>query len=112
MATAGDAGRVKTERLDWAEARRRLALAQIRQYPDPSCGEAKDVGVRRRAGQADRADQHLLKDANGVGWPTDRRSPAGFIFQPILTRGAGADQPLTWPRAPTSVSPTTRAACR
>jgi peptide deformylase len=65
-----DAGRVKTDELDpQAEARRRLALAQIRQYPDPVLRmQAREVGdfdddlarlVERMA--------RLMTDANGVG---------------------------------------------
>ena len=65
-----DAGQVKTEKLDAeAEARRRLALAQIRQYPDPV--------LRMKANDVEEFDgdlakliermEHLLHDANGVG---------------------------------------------
>ncbi|HYA09258.1 MAG TPA: peptide deformylase [Gaiellaceae bacterium] len=65
-----DAGQVKTEKLDAeAEARRRLALAQIRQYPDPV--------LRMKANEVEEFDgdlakliermEHLLHDANGVG---------------------------------------------
>jgi peptide deformylase len=63
-------GQVKTDELDaQAEARRRLALAQIRQYPDPV--------LRLEAQQVDSFDQDLLQlvermtrlmqDARGVG---------------------------------------------
>ncbi|HXZ57158.1 MAG TPA: peptide deformylase [Gaiellaceae bacterium] len=65
-----EAGQVKTEKLDAeAEARRRLALAQIRQYPDPV--------LRMKANEVEEFDgdlakliermEHLLHDANGVG---------------------------------------------
>jgi peptide deformylase len=65
-----DAGEVRTERLDAeAEARRRVALAQIRQYPDPV--------LRMRAREVESFDDelgalvqrldHLLHDANGLG---------------------------------------------
>jgi len=65
-----DAGQVKTEKLDAeAEARRRLAVAQIRQYPDPV--------LRMKANDVEEFDgdlakliermEHLLHDANGVG---------------------------------------------
>lgn len=58
------------ERLDpQAEARRRVALAQIRQYPDPA--------LRLRANEVERFDEHLerlvrrltelMHDAHGVG---------------------------------------------
>jgi peptide deformylase len=63
-------GQVKTDELDaQAEARRRLALAQIRQYPDPV--------LRLEAQEVDSFDQdlqqlvermtHLMQDARGVG---------------------------------------------
>jgi peptide deformylase len=65
-----EAGQVKTEELDpQAEARRRLALAQIRQYPDPVLRmqarevEAFDEDLRRLAERMSR----LMADANGVG---------------------------------------------
>jgi peptide deformylase len=63
-------GQVKEERLDpEAEARRRLALAQIRQYPDAALKmparpvEEFDDDLRRLA---DRMKQ-LMVDANGIG---------------------------------------------
>jgi peptide deformylase len=65
-----DAGEVKTDELDpEAEARRRLALGQIRQYPDPVLRmEAREVesfdGDLRRL--AERMTQ-LMRDASGVG---------------------------------------------
>ena len=66
-----EAGQVKTEQtLDpEAEARRRLALAQIRQYPDPA--------LRMRAKEVEQFDRDLerlverlkalMADANGLG---------------------------------------------
>jgi peptide deformylase len=65
-----EAGQVKTDKLDPdAEARRRLALGQIRQYPDSVLRmRARDVerydGDLRRL--AERMTQ-LMRDANGVG---------------------------------------------
>jgi peptide deformylase len=65
-----EAGQVKTDKLDpEAEARRRLALGQIRQYPDPAlrmrAREVEDFdGDLRRL--AERMTQ-LMRDANGVG---------------------------------------------
>jgi peptide deformylase len=65
-----EAGQVKTDKLDpEAEARRRLALGQIRQYPDSVLRmRARDVerydGDLRRL--AERMTQ-LMRDANGVG---------------------------------------------
>jgi peptide deformylase len=65
-----EAGQVKTDELDpQAEARRRLALAQIRQYPDPVLRmQAREVesfdGDLARL--VDRMAK-LMVDANGVG---------------------------------------------
>lgn len=65
-----EAGQVKTDQLDpEAQARRRLALGQIRQYPDPvlrmRAREVEDFdGDLRRL--AERMTQ-LMRDANGVG---------------------------------------------
>src|ERR671931_1134545 len=63
-------GQVRTEELDpEREARRQLALAQIRQYPDPVLRmEARPVedfddDLRRLVGRM----TELMKDANGVG---------------------------------------------
>ena len=65
-----EVGQVKTDQLDpEAEARRRLALGQIRQYPDPVLRmQAREVGnfdgdLRRLA---ERMTQ-LMRDASGVG---------------------------------------------
>jgi len=82
-----DAGQVKTEKLDpEAEARRRLALAQIRQYPDPV--------LRMKAHDVEEFDgdlakliermEHLLHDANGVGLAATQIGVLRrvFIFQP------------------------------
>ena len=65
-----EAGQVKTDELDpEAQARRRLALAQIRQYPDPV--------LRMQAREVEEFDDdlarlvermtRLMTDANGVG---------------------------------------------
>jgi peptide deformylase len=65
-----EAGEIKTDELDpEAEARRRVALGQIRQYPDPALRmEAREVesfdGDLRRL--VERMTQ-LMRDANGVG---------------------------------------------
>jgi peptide deformylase len=65
-----EAGQVKTDELDpQAEARRRLALAQIRQYPDPVLRmqgrevEEFDDDLARLVERMTR----LMTDANGVG---------------------------------------------
>jgi peptide deformylase len=67
---AEEKGQVREEQLDpEREARRRLALAQIRQYPDPVLRmranevESFDDDLRRLV---DRMTQ-LMQDANGVG---------------------------------------------
>jgi peptide deformylase len=65
-----EAGEVRTDELDAeAEARRRLALGQIRQYPDPA--------LRMQAREVEDFDAHLrrlvermtslMRDAHGVG---------------------------------------------
>jgi peptide deformylase len=63
-------GQVRTEELDpEREARRQLALAQIRQYPDPVLRmeartvEEFDDDLRRLVGRM----SELMKEANGVG---------------------------------------------
>jgi len=67
---ADETGEVRTEKLDAeAEARRRLALAQIRQYPDPV--------LRMQAREVEEFDgdveklverlEHLLREASGLG---------------------------------------------
>ena len=70
MAEQHGHGQVKDERLDAEhEARRRLALAQIRQYPDPALRmtarevELFDDDLRRLVERM----KALMEDANGVG---------------------------------------------
>lgn len=67
---AEEAGQVRTEELDaQAEARRRLALAQIRQYPDSALRmrarevQSFDVDVRRLVERM----SALMRDASGIG---------------------------------------------
>jgi len=65
-----EAGQVKTDELDpEAEGRRRLALSQIRQYPDPvlrmQAREVEDFDDDLRR-LAERMTQ-LMRDASGVG---------------------------------------------
>src|ERR671931_322391 len=65
-----DAGQVREEKLDpEAEARRRVALAQIRQYPDPVLRmRAREVeGFDDELGVLIERLNHLLRDANGLG---------------------------------------------
>ena len=65
-----DAGQVKTDELDpQAEARRRIALTQIRQYPDPALRmQARDVEEfdEDLARLVERMTR-LMTDANGIG---------------------------------------------
>lgn len=67
---ADETGEVRTQKLDpEAEARRRVALAQVRQYPDPV--------LRMRAHEVEQFDadlgqlvdrlRQLLREANGLG---------------------------------------------
>jgi peptide deformylase len=67
---ADEVGEVRDKKLDpEAEARRRIALAQIRQYPDPALRmkahdvDAFDGDLSRLVEQL----EHLLRDANGLG---------------------------------------------
>jgi peptide deformylase len=82
-----DAGQVKTDELDpQAEARRRLALAQIRQYPDPVLRmearevEAFDGDLARLVERMTR----LMSDANGVGLAATQVGVLRrvFVFRP------------------------------
>jgi peptide deformylase len=82
-----EAGQIKTDELDpEAEARRRIALGQIRQYPDPVLRmRAREVeefdGDLRRL--AERMTQ-LMGDANGVGLAATQVGVIRrvFVFQP------------------------------
>jgi peptide deformylase len=84
---AEEAGQVKTDELDpEAEARRRIALGQIRQYPDPAlrmrAREVEDFdGDLRRL--AERMTQ-LMRDASGVGLAATQVGIVRrlFVFQP------------------------------
>jgi peptide deformylase len=86
-ARAEEAGQVKTDELDpEAEARRRIALGQIRQYPDPAlrmrAREVEDFdGDLRRL--AERMTQ-LMRDASGVGLAATQVGIVRrlFVFQP------------------------------
>src|SRR5690348_10335802 len=82
-----DAGEVRKEKLDpEAEARRRLALAQVRQYPDPVLRmkandiEAFDEDLSRLVERL----EALLKDANGLGLAATQIGVLRrvFVFQP------------------------------
>jgi peptide deformylase len=87
---AGVEGEVRTEELDAErEARRRLALAQIRQYPDPV--------LRMRANPVEDFDdelrrlvermQALMIDANGVGLAATQVGILRRLF--VFSRGEG-----------------------
>src|SRR5712691_10430647 len=84
---ADEVGEVRNEKLDAeAEARRRLALAQIRQYPDPVL-RMKARGVESFDGDLTRLVErltHLLDDANGLGLAATQVGVLRrvFIFQP------------------------------
>src|SRR5919198_555401 len=80
-------GEVRNEELDAEQAaRRRLALAQIRQYPDPVLRmEAKpveefDADLRRLVDRM----KELMKDANGVGLAANQVGVLRrvFVFAP------------------------------
>ncbi|HEX6699464.1 MAG TPA: peptide deformylase [Gaiellaceae bacterium] len=84
---AEEVGQVKNEELDpEREARRRLALAQIRQYPDPVLRmkareiEAVDDDVRRLVERM----TGLMRNANGVGLAATQVGILRrvFVFQP------------------------------
>jgi peptide deformylase len=82
-----EAGQIRTDQLDAErEARRRVALAQIRQYPDPV--------LRMRAHEVERFDDELarlaermttlMKEAAGVGLAANQVGVLQriFVFQP------------------------------
>ena len=82
-----EAGQVKTDELDpEAEARRRIALGQIRQYPDPVLRmparevESFDDDLRRLAERM----TNLMRDGNGVGLAATQIGIIRrlFVFQP------------------------------
>ena len=84
---AEDAGEVRNQKLDpEAEARRRVALAQIRQYPDPVLRmkandvESFDDDLRRLVERM----STLMREANGVGLAATQVGVLRrvFVFQP------------------------------
>ncbi len=92
-AVADEAGQVKTEKLDpEREARRRLALAQIRQYPDPV--------LRMRAEEVGRFDgdlaalvermTRLMQDAAGVGLAANQ---VGVLQRVLVLQAAEDEEP-------------------
>ena len=84
---ADETGEVRTKKLDpEAEARRQLALAQIRQYPDPVLRmRAREVEEfdGDLAGLAERLT-HLLREANGLGLAATQIGVLrrDYVFQP------------------------------
>ena len=86
-------GQVRSEELDAErEARRRLALAQVRQYPDPI--------LRMKANEVDELDDSvtglvermrgLMSEARGVGLA----APQLGILRRVLVYQAGEDEPF------------------
>ena len=87
MADETESGQVEKEQLDpERQARRRLALAQIRQYPDPVLRmkareiDAHDDDLRRLVERMTR----LMQDASGVGLAATQVGILRrvFVFQP------------------------------
>src|SRR4051812_50165498 len=96
-------GQVRTEELDpEREARRQLALAQIRQYPDPvlrmeaRAVEEFDDDLHRLTARM----QELMRDANGVGLAATQVGVLrrGVVFPPGGERGLGLGEPGWWRR--------------
>ncbi len=87
-------GQVVDEQLDAErEARRRLALAQIRQWPDPvlrmSAGEIEDFDedLHRLVVRMDA----LMRDANGVGLAATQ---VGVVRRVFVFRAGGEEEPI------------------
>jgi peptide deformylase len=92
---AEEAGQIRKEELDpQAEARRRLALSQIRQYGDPV--------LRMRANEVEEFDedlarlvermQRLMADANGVGLAGNQ---VGVLRRVLVLVPAAEEEPIT-----------------
>jgi peptide deformylase len=84
---AEEVGEVRDQKLDAeAEARRQVALAQIRQYPDPALRmKANDVeGFDSDLARLVERLEHLLHDANGLGLAATQVGVLRrvFVFQP------------------------------
>jgi peptide deformylase len=95
---AEESGQVRNEELDAErQARRRLALAQIRQYPDPVLRmkarevEAPDDDLRRLVERM----TVLMRDANGVGLAATQVGILRrlFVFQPADGEAAAVVNP-------------------
>ncbi|HZQ64320.1 MAG TPA: peptide deformylase [Gaiellaceae bacterium] len=94
MAEAEEHGQVVDEQLDAErEARRRLALAQIRQWPDPVLKlranevEAFDEDLRRLAERM----VALMQDANGIGLAGNQ---VGVLRRVFVFRAADREEPV------------------
>jgi peptide deformylase len=96
---AEEVGQVREEELDaQAEARRRLALAQIRQYPDDA--------LRLKAREVDAFDEDLgrlvermtalMQDANGVGLAANQVGILRRLF--VFVNGEDGPQAVVNPR--------------
>ena len=86
-------GQVKTDELDaQAEATRQLALAQIRQYPDPVLRleaqevEAFDVDLAQLVARMTR----LMEDAQGVGLAANQ---VGVLRRVVVLLADGEEEP-------------------
>ena len=91
---AEEHGQVRDEQLDAErEARRQLALAQIRQWPDPVLRmranevESYDDDLRRLVGRM----TSLMEDANGLGLAANQ---AGVLRRVIVFRAGEEDEPV------------------
>ena len=88
-----DQGQVKTDELDaQAEARRRLALAQIRQYPDPVLRlEAQEVQeFDDDLAQLVERMKRLMQDARGVGLAANQ---VGVLRRVFVIQAAEDEEP-------------------
>jgi peptide deformylase len=82
---SGETGQVRDEKLDAeAEARRRIALAQIRQYPDPAMRANEVEEFDDALSKLVERLEQLLQDANGLGLASTQIGVLQrvFVFQP------------------------------
>jgi peptide deformylase len=88
-----DQGQVKTDELDaQAEAKRRLALAQIRQYPDPVLRlQAQEIeDFDEDLGQLVERMSRLMQDARGVGLAANQ---VGVLRRVFVIQAAEDEEP-------------------
>lgn len=91
---AEEKGQIRTEELDaQAAARRRLALAQIRQYPDPVLRlQAREVtSFDRDLARLVERMAALMTDANGVGLAATQ---VGILRRVFVFRPDGEEEPV------------------